>query len=549
MSYTRAQLDTGTLAWALTLTIRGRVYRFAEGALEVDDAGESLHFHPGLGEVVYTDRIGLPGEGVDDPAQEIEVFFSDDTAAGWAALAAGDLDLGDASGELALILVGEGWETREVLLAGTLEATRYGALYEPVGLLLSESPWRPSPRRFPPDSEGVTPDTWPRAASVGYSVDEGVYGVRYPEVVGAPGFRLPRDTATSYPAVPVALVEVQGANNSVDDFVGLIGRGVLACVGVSDSVRVRNLTQGFGGDFTPTAALDALGQAVTVVTIPVATLAVDVGDELWVSFLIPGQGGRMGPWGGTLRHAGDVLALYLIESGARVDSLALDAARRWLNGFEIDGYFNEQVDLVDVALDDLLPLLPVALHVGPRGLELIPWRYDATLADAVDHLDVDLEGGERDGDVERSPGAEVVNHQAVEYAWSDATGDYHGRLAYIPSQRFADSELQRNPYARASYTRYGEREGVAIQTDLVLDTATARGILDWRIRWWSQTRETVAFWLPQGRQALRCGGVVSVTCAEISWSRKVCKVTATDRTPGRARIEVVTLPDWVRDGT
>ena len=550
--YTGGQLDGGTLIWVLSLTLRGKVYRYSEAAAEVLDGATPLLIREGLlSGVEVEDRLALPGESPPEPSQEVSLIFASDDAEGWAVLAAGDLDLGDASGELALLLLGEDWSTREICRSGPVEAASYGALHEPVQLRISEAPWTRTSTLIPRDSEIVSPSTWPRSSSPGYSVDEGVEGVFYPEVIGAPGYRHPRAVANSYPSVPVALVEVISPSNAAGAYVGLLGRGRLSCVGVANSVHVRNLTTAGSANITPAVATDELGQTVTVISISNATLPVSPGDELWASFLTPATGGRPSPYSsGTLRRAGEVIAYLLQESGARVDASSLPALQAWLAPYALDFHINEQVDPLDVVLDDLLPLFPVALHLGADGLSLLPWRYNATAADAIVHIDIDFEGGERDGQVSRSPASEVVNHLGIEYAWHGGNRDsLQGRIVYLPSKRFSDDEQETNPYARQSYTRYGERSAEPITTELVVDSATARGILDWQIRWRSQTRETVRYRLGQPWQVLRPGQVVLLSGAEIGWARRICIVVAVLRAPGDTVVEFVTVPDWVRDGS
>lgn len=553
MSYTRAQLQTGELVFLLTLTLRGLKYRFAESEQEVTDGAKTLRFTAGLESSPFEDRIAQPGQAIDPPGHQVDVQFKRDTAAGWAALAGGTADFGDATGELSLWLVGEEFSTRRILLSGPLSVSDYGALYEPATITLTEAPWESPLILLPPDEASVSSSTWPRAASSGFSIGDGIDGQYYPEIIGAPGDSRPRETTGSYPASPALLVEVDTAtdDNSANNAILLIGRGVLGCVGTSNSVFLRNTTQNLSASFTPESAADELGSAVTILDVVNTAgggIDITVGDSLWVSFTNPTNAGRIGDSGTTMRAAGDVIDWLLDESGARVDQQGFEHIRTWLAGFLLDFHLNEQVNPIDILLDDILPLLPVALKLSPRGLAFVPWRFNATPSDSVGDMDIDRISGSREGRVQRSDPADVINSMGLEYAPHGEQDLWLGRFAWTAALQNKGVEIQPNPYARASKTRYGSRQAGASQTAMVMDTATARAILDWQMRWLSSTRETARFLLTQEWQYLEVGDVVVVSEEEIGWDNRVSIVTSISRAPGQTLIEIVTVPDFLRDG-
>jgi hypothetical protein len=551
MAYTPAELEGADLVQLLTLTVDGRVYRFASVDVDVSDGSQTLSYREGLAVDSYVDAIAAPGESLEEPSASAEVTFTDDTAEGWSVLAAG-ADQADAVAELALWLPGTEYSTRRVLMSGPVEVAEYGALREPLTLTLTERPWTPSPVRIPSDTAVVNSDTWPRSSSSGVVIGDSVDGLYYPEVIGAPGNSRPRDTSGTYAAVPALLVEIaNGGDNSSIDAVLLLGRGALECVGVSNSVTIRNrsLTSGttsYTG--TPVLSADDLGQPVTVMTVAGTDLVINTGDELWASFNLPGASGLPADDGSVLRQAGDVIGYLLSSSGARVDYLGLDAFKAAVSGYAFDFYINDPVDPLDVCLDDLLPLLPVSLKVGPRGLTLVPWRYDATGADAIAHLDLDRgERYQRVSSVRRSAASDLVNHRSIRYAPHGAEDTYLGRLTYLATKRYSDSERERHPYAVASATRYGDRESDPLDVDVVVSTATAAAILGWMVRWHSQPSERLTIQGPQSWQAFEAGDVVTVSQAEIGWSERVCIIEAVTRGPGDTDLSLVTVPDWIRD--
>jgi hypothetical protein len=545
MPYTRSQWEAGTFIQALVLTVDGAVYRYATSTANVSSDNGTLLLRQGLSPFEFEDAIALPGETAPEPGQEVEVLDP-------------LLDLrkvrGRIHGELSILRVGSAWETREVLLSGDAEEQVYGEPGETVTLVLSEAPWRGSPSQFP-DSPTVTDASWPRAASSGYQIGEDVRTARYPVVVGAPGFAKPEDTSTAYAAVPALLVEIDTSDlsNTTNPAVVLIGNGVLRCAGVSNSVRLINVTNPDSVTLTPSAVEDDLGQPATIVSVvKEASGGIDIadGDELWCAFLDVDSGGITSPYGSVaLRGAGDVLGWMLQQSGARIDFLSFSSARRALNGIRLDFYLNELADPLSLAIDDLVPILPVMLHVGTRGLEFIPLPIDATYRDAVDHLDLDHLAADFDDDIRRTPTSDLVTTQTLEYAPHGPESRYQGRLAYAPADRFGASDRVQSIWAAALRTRLDHpQDGAAITSDLIVDSKAAARVLDWMLKWYGQPRETARVLLPQGYADLKCGDVVAVTRSARQWDKRLAIVRSRTRALGPVRLELVTLPDWVRDG-
>jgi len=553
VAYSRSALEGARLHWLLDLTIRGRVYRFSVEDLTVDDDGTPLHYAAGLADLEYEDAISAPGAALEPAAALVEVLFFGDTANGWAALVATDHDIGDTTGDLALWKEGTAYTDRHRILSGPLNAPSFGAPLEPVTFELSEAPWEAPGAVFPPADAMISADTWPRTSASGtHQIGGNVDGLVYPWVFGSPGRVDPY--GNNYPALPALLVEIPtGGDNTTGDAVLLVAGHPTGVAVAGNHVRIWNRSEATwpagGATFVPSITFDRLGRQVTIVTVQNADGLITDGDELWAAYVHGSDGGLTSErTAGTMRAADEVVGYLLDQTGIRVLPVGLrGAADRALAGLLLDFVVNETVNPLDLVLDDLLPLLPAVWRIGPDGWELRPWRWDATVADAVARIDPDTYGGERADVVRVSSIREVVNEQRVRFCLDVESGNHRGRISYAADPRTSDTEREPNPWSFASVSRYGVRAGPDLETDYVMVKSSAAALLDWRIAYYSQTRQEVSYLLPQSYQSQTPGDVVLLTDSELGWTDRVCLILSVVRAPGPTVLTVSTVPDWVRD--
>lgn len=144
----------------------------------------------------------------------------------------------------------------------------------------------------------------------------------------------------------------------------------------------------------------------------------------------------LGEDGAVMRGAGDVLRWALGQSSLRVDRDRLAAALPALNGFLIDCVIDERVTPWEWLSANLLPLLPVSLVSGPRGLYPVVWRHAAKASDATFRLDLAADPSiERDGGV-RVDSTTLYNDVTVSYCL-DLRTDRYKRSARVG--RFVES--------------------------------------------------------------------------------------------------------------
>lgn len=542
---TRQDLVDAELQVLLTLWVRGRAYRFASEDLEVANSDLSLgaatlHFLGGLSEVDIQDALDL-GDVVPDRSAQIELLFQTDGTGGWAELVAGDADLGDSSGELAILRRGDDFTDRQVVLVGLVQAPTWGAPEEPIQFTLGQRPFDDR-STLVADGHEVNTTNWPEC-------DEEVVGAYYPLIIGQPG--------GGQPATPGLLVwaDVGGGGGFADQIV-LVGAGRCTAVGGADTVTVYDLTLDASYTGTPYVTVDGSGRECTVIDVPQADLPIDAGDELWVGWESPSLAGRALQGGSAAtRGAGDVLVWLLGRTTLKVDTARMAAAVARLNEYLIDTWVNEPRRAWDLIVE-ILEILPASLVEGPDGVYVVHWRWDAAPTDAVMRIDVAKMGGERVGPIQDSDQADIVNHVRVEYAVDGPSGQATAHITITGDETLVDAaeDVELDPYARASRTRLqvpgrdtGHRDGGVVLTELTSDRATAYRIGRDIIRRACMRRSTCRYLLPQEAQRLVPGDVVLLTDAGVQMTERVHLVRTVGRGPGWREVSFVSVPNWVRD--
>jgi hypothetical protein len=230
-----------------------------------------------------------------------------------------------------------------------------------------------------------------------------------------------------------------------------------------------------------------------------------------------------------LEGAGDLCRYLLERSSLDVDHAAWAAVAGELNEYVLAGFIaGEPVTPWQWLAENVLPLLPITVRRGPRGLIPILWRWGATVADAVDHIEV-APGVERASAVayEREP-SELLTEVVVRWAY-DAMDDVHRRETYFCSAANFDAA---NPEHHPSHTatvaveRYGADRIEDITTDVVYSLATAAKIAGWRISANGLAHRAVGYSVPKHYGWLAPGRVVTLTDADMGWSNRVAFVVS-----------------------
>ncbi len=563
--FTRSDLETKKLLWLLTLRIRGRSYRFStEPAVctwtHPQKGPDLLQFVSGLEFLSYEDTVELFDTKVSEREVSLSVLFAQAMADGWDSIADPAKDIGSGSGELALMLAGDDFADRQVIVKGYIEEPTHGTRYEPVEFTLTESDHKDT-ARIPATQAKVTPLTWPLREVAGNTIqaDDGALGQFYPVVFGEPGRFAPPDWSglgtgfvASTPALLVQIDTTAGHNMTNPATLVIAGHETYK-TGSGGTVQLFNESNKTTRTGTPIHTTDARGRMVTALEYSAPPASPDTapayvapGTEIWIAWSdcagVPNTL-RTGPMVG----AGEIIEYLLERSALRIDTLRSRAVLQEVNNIQLDFWFNEPRSPFETIIEDILPCVPLSPQIRPDGLGFVYWNWSATAADASEDIDMSRINSDRLSSVEVSAVEDVYNEITIQYCPDGPGGKFRKSLTYSHDPDFSDLSQMRNPYAFASFTRYGHRGGLVIEAPAVCRDETASQILDWRIRRHAQTHRTVTYRVPQAYQSLEVGDVVTLTDSEISWDQVVCLVTGIVRVPGSCEITITTVSNWARD--
>lgn len=420
----------------LRVTWHGRDYRFSVEPLSVSGTGGVVAHLPGLSVGGFTETFQFLSGSVDRQSVPASVLWPGDVAA---AVAAG-YRLDTAEAELAVWVEGTSYEQRRVLLVGRVMQPSYGAPGEPVSFSVEAPPWNdqgtwPNLYRF---QSGATPATMPTsiggggATTVNLNKDTRSNGRAAPLVVGNPGNldkvqRSPTVSediednedlwrATAPGSVSSVTVGRTTGTFSVPGMLVLAGHATEAGSygGVdldiaTDDVPLVNLYNADGEWLTATVPFHTTigGRTCTVASLvdsfasaassgtqtTVRGMGTAVLQDVYGFTFLSGHsdfdtfhGLTNSKQTGPLKTVHDLLALVLSSSSLPVDWPRLYAALDRLPLFDVEGYIDERVGVWDFVSRELLPLLPMTLRNGPKGLYALTADMGATVADSIGTL-------------------------------------------------------------------------------------------------------------------------------------------------------------------
>jgi hypothetical protein len=520
---TRSQLVADEAVWLLTMTYAGRTYRIATERVDVSSdsplGAEVYAYDPGLTPLSTVAQALAGVSSAPSPRSvSLEIQWDDlGDAVPVAELVAQGHDLAAARAEVALWVAGTPYEDRVVVVDGRVREPEYGGRGEPVALTVEDEPWDDVARLV----DGVASVTaWP-------DVHDDHEGADYPLVYGQPGYYESADGTASRTGGSHALCVDQTAKAA--NTLLIAGHHVSASqvyVIYNDDTTEAAVED---GPYTVVNTRDGLGFPVATIDVSTAGTALRNAGDWWISWSegpalpSPYRAGR------GITTLGEMMRWLADRSSVRVDAGAWAALAERL-AWPIGGYVDDpDTTPLGYLQDALLPLAPVGLCAGDRG-GLVPvlWRYDATAADAVDHLEAGP-GVVRSGRIryERAP-RDVTQRITVQYAYDGHSSVYRRSLDLRPERDVDDPDSTTSVQTTASALRYvrpGEPErSQDLSAPEVWSRTTAARIAHWRIRRDGYSPRIVDYDVQADRAWIRPGAVVTLTDDDVALDRVVALV-------------------------
>lgn len=533
--FTEEELRSTDLIWLLSLELGGVDYLFASETITISsDDGDKEH-EGTLTDVDLSSTLEFATPDFELPAASMEITFRSDLAE----LIEDGVDLGAARGELSLYRKesGDDYDDRTVVLTGNIDAAAYGAIGEPVGIVLEADHVRNSNKLPPPAAVIDSSVNWPRS-------EENAQGAVYPIIIGSPG-------SQGFAASPIYVVYDIGGTTTRT---GLLAAHPCTASQIS-VIEIKPDGSTYTLSPTPTvySDIDSTGQVYSYIEIPNAHFTEE--NSFFARF-DQGGGGLINPYRpeplesgsnapATLTGGGDVLRYFLHQSGAKVDDGRTAAAAQALNVYQFDGFIGEIVDVMDFVKDELLPLLPCSLRASSEGIYPVVWRYDATAEDAKTNLTADVDVY-RDGLVEYTS-SEIFNEITINYRHNCRYNKLSRKLT-ITGDPFKQLSgfVWSNAYTLSSASRYGTRS-LEVETELISSRATAGRVINWMSRAYSKRHRIITYTAPTKLGYLEIGDVVTITDPEIHLSNRVALIQSITWGASSLSIKLLLIDDPPRD--
>ena len=413
----------------LRVTYHGADYHFSTSAISPPSSSGSIAHTPTLSVSGYSETFQYLSQSIDRQSVPVSVGWPYDIAE---AVAAG-FRLDTAQAELSVWIEGTAYETRRVLIVGNVQQPSYGAEGEPVTFSIEAPPWIdqgtwPDLFRF---QSRLTPSTIPTSlGDLAVNPDARSNGRATTTVVGNPGNldqvkRTPTVSESVSDNVDLWRSTAPGARTGV-----IVGRttgtpkqpGLLMLCGhateagaygsvdldiATDDVPLVNLYDASGQWLTTTIPFHQELGGRTVTVCPIFEIVstglgstmltkslgdVSTADRFGFTFTSGHSdfdtfhGLTAGTQDGPLRTIHELLVLVLSSSSLPVDWPKLYAALSRVPTFGVEGYIDERVSVWDFVSRELLPLLPLSIRTGPRGVYAITADFSATAADTIGTL-------------------------------------------------------------------------------------------------------------------------------------------------------------------
>lgn len=525
----------------LEVRFAGRPWRWSTQPIDVTDAAGITHrFHGALDSQSIEDTLDALTLDPDRLSASFDVVWPE--GGDLAQLIQWGHDLGRATGELALLVAGSAYEDRRVLIDGRVQQPQHGEQYQSVRFTLEQAPWDEQGARYVPGHVDIL------SHSDAFSED---LGEPYPLVIGAPGSYPAADGsgAASVPGSPA-----WGVTKSVG--VGTVDiDDILVCAEWANATSATMFYTDATSDLRDSTAItlytavDGTGLKITESDISGEAATVTRGYPFYVAWTSGGALAHPYKPGEALSGAGDVCR-WMMSRSPRIKS---DAGRwasvaGYLNSWTLGFYIDESVEWYKWLAENVFPLLPITVRMGPNGRYPIVWRWDASPAQALDLIEVGR-GVERIGLVEfDKQQRDLISEVRCRWALDVEKRAYVRDTRVLADPDLTDAEQHGSWIARVAASKYGASRVDEFDTDVLYDFRSVMMTATWRLMAHGLQHRRASYSVPQWYGWLEPGNVVLITDTGAGLNERVALVRGMERTNARRfQLDLTILDNPMRD--
>ena len=584
--------------WLLTLTFGGEVIRLSTDTHDIDDAQTGLRYSywGGLGNLRYSEPATFPQDVSEGVSVATSALMPEHISI--AEMEARGHRLEGSRAELARWVRGSDFGSRRIIAVGEVADPIWGADAEPVSFSGESLVYR-DVALIPTENQRVSAETW----STVDTLDPEEEGLYYPMIFGRPGVVstgvnergwitgsqgcwVDRTTSNSSAvgsyeedlrlviaghAVAADRVYLQ-TSADFERFVVLQGvdsRGQI--VSYIDATVNGEASPTSVGDFFPTAPDGNYSHGLGFYALDPSFQPGPAGNSYsTVQGVAPvycgwlndsgtgGEGGMIGPSGSLTRNALEIVEILLGYTRRPIDHGRFAAIRPLAAGFNLDFCIDAQTQPWPFIRDEILKLLPVSIVISFDGkLAPIWWRFDATAADAVAHINAGANPYIQRASGVRVDSSDMKNDFTIKYAYSIRKQTYYATRRLGAGPYDSDDQNTRVSLAcKISQQRYRYGDGTSrisedkLETTLVYDDATASAILSWRAACYALGRKKISYVVPERDYGwLKRGSVVTLSDPDLFIKEWVCLVTDIQLDDSRLMgLELLRVEISARDG-
>lgn len=562
--FSSAELVGATVRWLVEFLLPGQTIRVAETTLEVPDSqGNIMHFHAGIRRLEVKEEARFFGTALPDAATSMEVMFPIDVAD----MIRSGRTLAGARCEISQIVEGAAYEMRVPRFTGITGTPTFGDA-EIVSLTVLANAWEDT-KKYPAETETVTGETWSTATTLA----EEEFGLCYPIVIGSPGYiREDRSRcagtqgvwvdhgktgSTNYDNLRLVIANHHvsarrvyagsAANNgAMNRFEVQHGRDAKGHLVAYIDAKVSDGTYRFSPDTVVGDGNDTYGLGFSTIGNQPSNQEYVGWYVSWMDDSDPSAGGaHLGDR--TLRTATDVIPYLLAKTGMPVDMHAWRGLGNRFDACLLDFVIDARTQFWKVVQQRLLPLVPLALVLGPQGIYPVPWKGGDSWAHPDHKLDVQTDPRIMRASRVTENARDIKNRAVFNYCWSIRTNTYQ-KTVWKDAQPYDQNEPRRSPCRtfRISQERYRNQDGSPrIETDeincnCVYDRNVARWVQGWRRKAFALARREVEYDFPADYGHYSLGDSILLTDSDVKLSKRVAVITElTRRAAGKLRVKLV----------